>query len=37
MEYTEEKYGDIIVVVVNLTRATLNEAKELMKILISVF
>ena len=33
MEYTEEKYGDIIVVVVNLTRATLNEAKGFMQVL----
>ena len=33
MNYTQEIYGDVVVEVINLTRATLNEATEFRKVL----
>ena len=33
MEFTKEKYEDVIVEIVNLTRATLKEAEEFKKLL----
>ena len=34
MDFTREKYGDVIVEVVNLTRATLKEAEEFKQTLV---